>query len=62
MDSTWFFPVGSQVVHRNFGRGKVLQPPPPSESKDLLVRVEFENGKQMEFPAAGADLGPDLGF
>jgi ATP-dependent exoDNAse (exonuclease V) beta subunit len=62
MDSTWFFPVGSQIVHRNFGRGKVLQPPPPSESKDLLVRVEFENGKQMEFPAAGTDIGPDLGF
>jgi hypothetical protein len=62
MDSTWFYPVGSQVVHQNFGRGKVLQPPPPSESKDLLVRVEFENGKQMEFPAAGTDIGPDLGF
>jgi ATP-dependent exoDNAse (exonuclease V) beta subunit len=61
MDSTWFFPVGSQVVHRNFGRGKVLQPPPPSESKNLLVRIEFENGKQMEFPAAGADISPDLG-
>ena len=62
MDSTWFYPVGSQVVHRNFGRGKVLQPPPPSDSKDLLVRVQFENGKQMEFPAAGADIGPDLGI
>ena len=62
MDSTWFFPVGSDVVHNNFGRGVVLQPPPPGKDKELLVRVQFENGRTMEFPANGSDLSPDLGF
>jgi ATP-dependent exoDNAse (exonuclease V) beta subunit len=61
VDSTWFFPVGSSVVHKNFGRGTV-QDPPSSESKKLLVCVEFENGKKMEFDASGTSIAPDLGF
>jgi hypothetical protein len=61
-DSTWFFPVGSDVVHGNFGRGAVLQPPPPGKNNELLVRVQFENGRTMEFPASGTDIVPDLGL
>jgi DNA helicase-2/ATP-dependent DNA helicase PcrA len=61
VDSTWFFPVGSSVVHKNFGRGTV-QDPPSSESKKLLVCVEFESGKKMEFDASGTSIVPDLGF
>lgn len=59
-DSTWFFPVGSTVVHGNFGKGVVLQPPPAGKSKNLLVRVQFENGRTMEFPAKGTDIVPDF--
>jgi ATP-dependent exoDNAse (exonuclease V) beta subunit len=61
-DSTWFFPVGSDVIHGNFGKGVVLQPPPPGKGNDLLVRVEFDNGRTMEFPASGTDIVPDLGL
>ena len=56
MDSTWFFPVGSQVIHKNLGTGTVL-PPPPSEanSSDLPVRVRFESGER-DFCAHGTDI------
>ncbi len=58
-DSTLFYPVGSDVIHNNFGRGMVLEPPPISSvSGKLLVRVQFENGRTMEFPVEGSDLIP----
>ena len=53
MDSTWFYPIGSSVVHTQHGSGTVL--PPPS-SKQMLVRVQFENGSKQDFPADGKDL------
>lgn len=59
MDSTWFFPVGSQVVHKNLGKGTV-QEPPPTASQELLVRVLFENGRTLEFPAHGSDITPAI--
>jgi hypothetical protein len=59
-DSTWFFPVGSGVVHENFGKGKVLDPPSAGTDKEMLVRVKFENsGKTMEFHAGGNAILPD---
>lgn len=57
-DSTLFYPIGSDVVHNNFGKGVVLQPPPSTDSTKLLVRVKFDNGRTMEFPADGHDLVP----
>ena len=57
-DSTLFFPVGSDVIHTNFGKGMVLQPPPADGTSKLLVRVKFDNGRTMEFPADGYDLVP----
>lgn len=57
-DSTLFYPVGSEVVHKNFGKGVVLQPPPPTNDGKLLVRVQFDNGRQMELSADGPDLLP----
>lgn len=62
-DSTWFYPEGSSVLHRNHGIGVVLQPPPRSKNESdegrLLVRVEFETGQVMEFDAVGTDLLPN---
>ena len=55
MDSTWFYPVGSSVVHRRHGSGMVL-PPPPSKQGEMLVRVQFEDGSKHDFPADGKDL------
>ena len=64
-DSTWFFPVGSHVVHKKLGKGTVLPPPPPgaADQQDqqqlrMLVHVEFENGERHRFPAAGSDIAP----
>jgi len=62
MDSTWFFPVGSDVVHDGFGKGTVLPPPPPNDTTDLPVLVKFSNGQEMEFCAKGSELVPDLGL
>lgn len=53
MDSTWFYPIGSSVVHTRHGSGTVL---PPPTSKEMLVRVQFENGSKEDFPANGKDL------
>jgi hypothetical protein len=55
-DSTLFYPVGSDVTHHNFGKGKVLEPPPLSPANKSLVRVKFDNGKTMEFPVETRDL------
>jgi hypothetical protein len=57
-DSTLFFPVGSDVTHHNFGKGKVLDPPPSSPANKSLVRVKFDNGRTMEFPVETRDLLP----
>jgi len=58
MDSTWFFPVGSEVMHKRFGRGIVLPPPARSEGNDMIVLVEFEAGNKKEFSVHGSDLSP----
>lgn len=55
MDSTWFYPIGSSVVHTRHGSGMVL-PPPPSDQGKMLVRVQFEDGTKHDFPADGKDL------
>ena len=54
VDSTLFFPVDTLVVHTVHGKGKVLPPPKP-EGGNMLVRVEFEGGIEMELPV-GAGL------
>lgn len=53
VDSTLFFPVGTSVVHTVHGEGKVLPPPKATEGGNMLVRVEFENGIEMELPVGG---------
>ena len=58
MESTWFYPVGSAVVHTRHGRGLVLNPPPPCEQ--MLVRVKFENGSTVDISCHGDDLRPDF--
>lgn len=55
MDSTWFYPIGSSVVHKQYGNGLVL-PPPPSTNGSMLVRVQFEDGSKQNFAADGTDL------
>jgi ATP-dependent exoDNAse (exonuclease V) beta subunit len=54
-DSTLFFPVGSSVVHKVHGAGKVLPPPESSDDDSMLVRVEFESGIEIDLPV-GAGL------
>jgi DNA helicase-2/ATP-dependent DNA helicase PcrA len=61
VDPMWFFPVGKKVVHRNLGKGTVLEPPPFDKVEDAKVRVRFENGSTLEFPALGSDILPDMG-
>ena len=61
VDPTWFFPVGNRVVHVNLGRGVVVDPPPFSKIENAKVRVKFDNGRIMEFPALGSDILPDMG-
>ena len=53
VDSTLFFPVGTSVVHTVHGEGKVLPPPKAAEVGNMLVRVEFEKGIEMELPVGG---------
>ena len=60
LDSTWLFPVGSEVSHQRHGRGIVLPPPPPSESTDLPVRVKFSSGEQEIFCARGTEISPAI--
>jgi ATP-dependent exoDNAse (exonuclease V) beta subunit len=57
-DSTLFYPVGSDVIHPNFGKGKVLEPPPATADNKSLVRVKFDNGRTMEFPVESIELVP----
>jgi DNA helicase-2/ATP-dependent DNA helicase PcrA len=58
MDSTWFFPIGSEVVHANHGRGIVLPPPQPQDQGALPVLVKFGDGERREFCGRGSDLTP----
>jgi hypothetical protein len=59
----WFFPVGEKVVHMNFGKGTVVEPPPFRKIEDAKVRVQFDNGgKTLEFPALGSEILPDTGY
>jgi hypothetical protein len=61
MDSTWFYPVGSEVEHKKFGRGTVLPPPAISiDQTTMSVRVKFDNGQEYEFSASGTDLSLKL--
>lgn len=53
MDSTWFFPIGSKVIHRQHGRGLVMN---PAAVGSLRVLVKFEDGQQLDFPAQGDEL------
>jgi DNA helicase-2/ATP-dependent DNA helicase PcrA len=57
-DSTWFFPVGSSVVHIEHGPGIVL-PPPPDVNGEMIVRVKFKGGREVNLPAMGRDLFPN---
>lgn len=45
IDSTLFYPVGSYVKHKFYGRGKVQTPPSSDEEfvEKMLVRVHFED-------------------
>lgn len=62
VDPMWFFPVGEKVVHMNFGKGTVVEPPPFRKIEDAKVRVQFDNsGKTLEFPALGSEILPDTG-
>jgi DNA helicase-2/ATP-dependent DNA helicase PcrA len=58
VDPMWFFPVGESVVHINLGKGVVLDHPPFERIEDAKVRVKFEDGKTLEFPALGSDVLP----
>jgi DNA helicase-2/ATP-dependent DNA helicase PcrA len=59
-DSTWLFPIGSSVTHKNFGKGTVLEPPSSGADKDMLVRVTFQNSERtMEFHVGGNAILPD---
>ena len=49
-DSTLFFDVGSRVVHNVHGEGKVLPPPETSDGPKLLVRIEFDDGYELDLP------------
>lgn len=55
MDSTWFFPVGSTVQHKTHGRGIVL---PSAASVNMMVRVRFASGDELEFPVHGSEISP----
>ena len=61
LDPTWFFPVGEAVLHRNLGPGVVLGHSGTEQPDEAKVRVEFENGQVLEFPALGSDIVPNLG-
>jgi len=61
VDPAWFFPVGKKVVHLNLGKGTVVDPPPFETVEDARVRVAFENGKTLDFPALGSEILPDTG-
>eukprot|EP00547_Thalassionema_nitzschioides_P015106 CAMPEP_0194242542 /NCGR_PEP_ID=MMETSP0158-20130606/8050_1 /TAXON_ID=33649 /ORGANISM="Thalassionema nitzschioides, Strain L26-B" /LENGTH=887 /DNA_ID=CAMNT_0038977653 /DNA_START=118 /DNA_END=2781 /DNA_ORIENTATION=+ len=58
-DSTWFFPVGSSIVHLRHGAGTVL-PPPPDQNGEMMVRIKFDSsGEDLDLPANGRDIFPN---
>ena len=59
IDSTWFFPVGSKVKHRQLGEGVVLPPKAKADGEQDVV-VRFSSGEQKSFPLHGSDLSPVL--
>jgi len=59
IDSTWFFPVGSKVKHRQLGEGVVLPPKAKVDGEQDVV-VRFSSGEQKSFPLHGSDLSPVL--
>jgi len=61
VDPTGFFPVGNRVVHMNFGKGIVVEPPRSQSIENAKVRVQFDNGKTLDFPAMGSEILPDMG-
>ncbi|KAL7578214.1 hypothetical protein ACA910_012639 [Epithemia clementina (nom. ined.)] len=58
IDSNWFYPVGTSVVHKTFGRGIVLRAPQPTKEIDMPLLVEFPSGDQRIFSARGSDVSP----
>jgi DNA helicase-2/ATP-dependent DNA helicase PcrA len=56
LSSTLFYPVGSQVVHEELGKGTVQTP--PSTGDPMAVQVLFANGQKGVFDATGTDLAP----
>lgn len=55
VDSTWFYPVGSVVTHKKFGRGVVVESG-PSSANNLGVLVHFDSGDKKEFCATGNEI------
>lgn len=58
VDSTWFFPVGSNVLHKHYGKGVVLNPKSYEDNKEMLVYIQFPSGDRREFPVNGNDISP----
>jgi len=56
VDSSWFFPVGSKVKHKQLGEGVVL--PSREKGAEQDVHVKFGSGEQRSFPLHGSDLSP----
>jgi ATP-dependent exoDNAse (exonuclease V) beta subunit len=62
-DSTWFFPVGSSVMHKQLGRGIVLQPPlspPPTPDTSTATNNSRDDDNtnvdllvRVKFPDSG---------
>jgi len=53
LDSTFFFPHGSHVVHRVHGTGIVL---PSHDEKENHVYVQFDSGISVHFPLLNSGL------
>ena len=54
MDSTMFFPLGSNVNHVIHGEGKVVKASSGQDAQN--IHVQFDNGMQMDFPVSGGGL------
>ena len=51
-DPSWFFPVGSTVMHQTRGKGTVV----PSGIDNMEVSVQFSNGETVCFPVTGEGI------
>ena len=59
VDPSWFFPIGSKVIHQQLGEGLVLpanSSDQKGEKRDVLVR--FGNGEERYFSLHGTDISP----